>query len=102
MYSSIQLLLFYLVAINLAAVFLIWSDARRACIGQCPVPERDLLITSFMGGWIGALITRAVMRHKRPELTFSLRFHGIPLLWALICLAMLPAARDSVVAFLAG
>lgn len=102
MLTSVQLLIVYFLAINFAGVYLIWSDARRADIGDSRVPERDLLITSFMGGWVGALIARALMRHKRREFTFGLRFNGIPLLWALICLAAVPAARDSVVMLLAG
>lgn len=102
MLTPFHLLAFYCLAINLAGFYLVWSDARRAAIGQQRVPERDLLITSFMGGWLAALIARALTHHRRRELTFALRFNCIPLLWALICLAAIPSARQSVVLLLAG
>ncbi len=99
--SPNDLLAYYLLAINLGAFALFWSDKRRAVMAEWRVPERDLLIVAFMGGWIGAKIAQALLHHKRPELTFGLRLNGIPLLWLLLCLALIPSARETLIVWIA-
>lgn len=99
--SPHDLLAYYVLIINLGAFALFWSDKRRAVMADWRVPERDLLIVAFMGGWPGAKLAQIMLHHKRRELTFGLRLNGIPLVWALLCLALIPSARETVVQWMA-
>ena len=47
---------FQLISINITTFFAYWFDKRAAQKGAWRVPERDLHILEFLGGWIGAWI----------------------------------------------
>lgn len=99
--SPMEFFYLYLLAINLGTFALFWSDHKRAAIADWRVPERDLMLMAFLGGWFGAKLAQGITGHSRRAMTFGLRLNGIPFLWALICLAVLPQARDVLIGILA-
>ena len=55
----------YLVLINLAAFFLMWSDKRRAQReGARRIPEKTLFLAALLGGSLGAILGMRLFRHK--------------------------------------
>lgn len=61
----------YLLTINAAAFTAFALDKRSAARGGRRVPERRLLALAAMGGAPGALVARAVLRHKTRKAGFS-------------------------------
>ncbi len=58
-------MLYYLAAINLAALFLMWLDKRRARRkGARRVRERTLFLSALLGGSVGAIAGMRLFRHK--------------------------------------
>jgi uncharacterized membrane protein YsdA (DUF1294 family) len=79
-----------------AATFVVYGlDKRAAENGRRRTPEATLHILSLAGGWPGALVARAVFRHKTRKQPFKTVFWGTvmancaALLWLL---AQLPPA----------
>jgi uncharacterized membrane protein YsdA (DUF1294 family) len=55
---------FYFIAFCLVT-FLLWGmDKYRARVNQWRIPERTLLLLTFLGGSMGALAGMLVFRHK--------------------------------------
>ncbi len=73
-----DILLCYLVAVDLAAFILFGIDKRRARKHQWRIPERRLFALALAGGSLGALAGMYVFRHKTRHRLFS---WGIPLLF---------------------
>lgn len=71
----IQILLYYLLAINVAAFIVYGIDKRKAKKGQWRIPESTLLILAALGGSVGAWIGMTVWRHKTQHLKFKI---GVP------------------------
>lgn len=67
--------LFYLIIINLAALFVTVADKRRAILHRRRVPERTLFTLALLGGSFFMMITMLLIRHKTKHLKFML---GIP------------------------
>lgn len=72
-----QLLELYLLAVNLAAFFLMGADKRRARRGGWRIPEKTLFLPAVLGGALGGVLGMRVFRHKTRHWYF--RF-GFPLL----------------------
>ena len=53
----------YLLAVNLAAFFLMGTDKRRARLGTRRIPERTLFLPSVLGGTLGMHIFHHKTRH---------------------------------------
>lgn len=63
--SPLGLLACWLVLINLAAFFLMWSDKRRARRpGARRIRERTLFLSALLGGSAGAVAGMWLFRHK--------------------------------------
>lgn len=72
-----ELFALYLLAINAAAATAFALDKRAAARGGWRVPERRLLTLAALGGAAGALLARAVLRHKTRKAGFSFALWAI-------------------------
>ena len=68
----IEIILIYLLIINLVAFYLYWNDKRRAKKGRWRIPENTLLLLALIGGSIGALFGMKVFRHKTKHWKFKI------------------------------
>lgn len=73
----LEILLIYLIVINLVALSITVYDKSAAKKGKWRVKENTLLLVSFLGGGVTMLATMYVIRHKTKKLKFMI---GIPLI----------------------
>ena len=57
-------LMAYLLFINLAGLYLMWSDKQRAKKRQWRIPERTLFLVAIFGGCLGTTLGMYWFRHK--------------------------------------
>ena len=72
-----QLILIYLLAINVFAFFLYGIDKWKAKRSKWRIPEMTLLSIAAIGGSVGAWIGMKVWHHKTMHKKFK---YGIPLI----------------------
>ena len=60
----LSLLGLYLLAVNLAAFFLMESDKRRARRNKRRIPERTLFLFAALGGALGGTLGMHLFHHK--------------------------------------
>ena len=72
-----QLILIYLLAINVFAFFLYGIDKWKAKRSKWRIPEMTLLSIAVIGGSVGAWIGMKVWHHKTMHKKFK---YGIPLI----------------------
>lgn len=75
-----KLLIAYLVVLNLAGLFVMWSDKRRARKKQWRIPEKMLFLVSLLGGSAGTWGGMYLFHHKTKHWYFVL---GMPLILVL-------------------
>ena len=68
----VEIVLIYLLIVNLVAFYLYWNDKRRAKKGRWRIPENTLLLIALLGGSIGALLGMKVFRHKTKHWKFKI------------------------------
>lgn len=68
---------YYLLAINLLALFLMGLDKCKARRGKWRIPERTLFLSAILGGSIGAILGMRCFRHKTRHRSFVV---GMPLI----------------------
>ena len=68
----VEIILIYLLIINLVAFYLYWNDKRRAKKGRWRIPENTLLLIALIGGSVGALLGMKVFRHKTKHWKFKI------------------------------
>ena len=68
---SIQILLVYLLCMNVVAFFYFGIDKARSQKGARRVPEKTLFFISLIGGSAGALLAMSLFRHKTKKLSFQ-------------------------------
>lgn len=78
-----QLILIYLVLINLVSIIVTISDKHKAKKKKWRVPESTLLLLSAMGGSVSMYVTMFIIRHKTRHPKFMV---GIPVIFALQCI----------------
>ena len=67
-----ELILIYILLINLIAFYFYWNDKRRAKKNKWRIPENSLLLIALLGGSIGALLGMKVFRHKTKHWKFKI------------------------------
>jgi len=75
--AFIQIILLYLVLINLLTFILSWIDKRAAIAGKQRVSESKLILLSIFGGSLGMFLSMRIFRHKTKKYKFSI---GIPII----------------------
>ncbi len=64
-------LMFWLGGINLTTFIAYGVDKRAAKKKAWRVPEKDLHLLEFLGGWIGAWIAQKIFRHKTSKKSYQ-------------------------------
>ena len=72
-----NVLLYYLIVINIVTFLIYGIDKRKAKQGSWRISEATLLILAVIGGSIGALLGMKVWRHKTMHKKFK---YGLPLI----------------------
>lgn len=72
-----RLIAVYLILINLAGLFVMGADKRRAIKHLWRIPERTLFLCSILGGSIGTWAGMYLFRHKTRHWYFVV---GMPLI----------------------
>lgn len=67
-----KIFILYYVFINLITFVLFWVDKKRAIKGKYRISEKALLLSSFIGGALGGLISMYTFRHKTKKAAFYL------------------------------
>lgn len=62
---------FHLVCINFTTFIAYGVDKRAAVTHQWRIPENDLHMLEFLGGWIGAFIGQKFFHHKTAKKSFQ-------------------------------
>ncbi len=66
-----EFLAIYLVIINLAGVYVMWADKRKAKKDQWRIPEKTLFLVAILGGGIGTTLGMYWFRHKTKHWYFK-------------------------------
>ncbi len=64
-------LMFHLICINLTTFIAYGIDKHAAVRRAWRVPENDLHMLEFLGGWIGARLGQKIFRHKTAKKSFQ-------------------------------
>ena len=70
-----QVVLYYLLTVNLVAFLMYGLDKLKAKINQWRIPESTLLLLAVVGGSVGAWTGMQVWRHKTQHAKFK---YGVP------------------------
>jgi len=70
-----KLFLYYILAINLYGIFVMYSDKNKSQKGKWRTPENTLFIIAFAFGALGIFIGMRLFRHKTKHNKFVI---GIP------------------------
>jgi len=79
------ILVYYLVAVNLAAFVLYGVDKMYAKNGARRIPERTLLFWAWIGGSIGAFLGMRIFRHKTRKPKFAVTVPVLMVLELILC-----------------
>ena len=88
----VQLVILYLMAVNLAAFFLMGVDKRRAVGKKWRISEKTLFLFSVLGGALGGLLGMRFFHHKTRHWYFR---WGFPLLLVVQLLLVVLALRQA-------
>lgn len=73
--------IFYLIIINTLTFILVYIDKQKAIKHQWRIPEKNYLIISILGGYLGMILGMKLFHHKTKRKKFYI---GIPLILILI------------------
>ena len=80
-----QVLMIYVLLINLTGFVMMGLDKRRAKRGAWRIPEKTLLLTAVLGGSIGSILGMRKFRHKTKHWYFWYGLPAILILQLLLC-----------------
>lgn len=72
--TMLLFVVFQLIFINFSTFIAYWVDKRAAVRGDWRVPERDLHMLEFLGGWLGAYTAQRVFRHKTAKKSYQMTY----------------------------
>lgn len=75
---------YYLIMINFLSFFLYGFDKKLSEKHKYRISEHNLLLTSFLGGGIGSLISMHLFHHKTLKTKFNLLVPFSIILWIII------------------
>lgn len=75
-----HLLFYWLIFINIIAIFITIWDKRAAINGAWRIPEKTLFVLCLLGGCPGMYLTMRIIRHKTLHKRFMI---GIPLIFVI-------------------
>lgn len=75
LWNSLWLILFFIIIVNVITIMVYSHDKKVSMIrGHGRVPEGFLILCSFLGGWIGAILAQQLFRHKTRKIKFQFLF----------------------------
>jgi len=77
-------LFYYLIAVNLISGIMFYSDKLKAAKNQRRVPEKNLHIWEFAGGFAANLILMYTIRHKNQKASYYIYTYFAMLAWFFI------------------
>lgn len=69
-----EILIVYLVIINLVGIFIMWSDKHKAKKGAWRIKEKTLFMVALLGGALGTTCGMFWFRHKTKHWYFKYGF----------------------------
>ena len=75
--SLVQIVVIYLIIMNILGFFAMGLDKHQAKMGNRRIPENTLFGFTLLGGGIGTIAGMYVFRHKTKKLKFKI---GMPLI----------------------
>ena len=85
--------LFHLVCINITTFIAYGVDKKAAQTNQWRVPEKDLHMLEFLGGWVGAWIGQHFFHHKTAKKSFQQTYYLMIILEIAAIIALLKFFR---------
>lgn len=80
----------YLLVINVITFLIFGFDKMKAITHQWRIPEKTLLLFSFMGGCLGAWMAMLLFRHKIKDRSFLPYIILITIVWIIVIIVFLP------------
>ncbi|MFH1286242.1 MAG: DUF1294 domain-containing protein [Candidatus Magasanikbacteria bacterium] len=68
---SINILIFYLLIINVVTFLYFGFDKMKSRLGHRRIPEKTLFLLAILGGSVGALFAMNTFRHKTKKVSFQ-------------------------------
>jgi uncharacterized membrane protein YsdA (DUF1294 family) len=72
-----KFILYYIIAINLYGIFVMYSDKKKSQKGKWRTPEKTIFTIAFAFGALGIFMGMRLFRHKTKHKKFVI---GIPLI----------------------
>ncbi len=82
-------ILYYFMAINVSAFYIMYSDKKRARRGDWRISERTIFVLAVLGGSPGVLLGMKAFRHKTLHKRFSVGIPAIMILQLLIIIFLI-------------
>lgn len=84
-----NLLIRYILLINVVTFIIRWVDKYKATAQKRRISEKNLLIFTALGWWLGAVLGMQAFRHKTIKGKFLTKFRLIAGLWIVLTIVLL-------------